>query len=79
LRVTDLDLLFLDTWLAAAGDADEAVLADGVTNRLKNLGQELKFRGEPITDQQLLSHAGRLATVFVDQRLPQWRTLGVIE
>ena len=79
LRVTDLDLLFLDTWLAASGDADEAVLADGVTNRLKNLGQELKFRGAPITDQQLRSHVGRLATVFLDQRVPQWRMLGVIE
>jgi SAM-dependent methyltransferase len=79
LRVTDLDLLFLDAWLSADGDRDEAALAEGVADRLKSLGQELKFRGEPITDQELRSHVARLATVFVDQRLPQWRTLGVIE
>jgi SAM-dependent methyltransferase len=79
LRVTDLDLLFLDTWLSADGDSDEAALAEGVAHRLKNLGRELKFRGEPISDQQLQAQVGRLAGVFVDQRVPQWRTLGVIE
>lgn len=79
LPVTELDLLLLDTWLSADGRIDDAVLAEGVAHRLKNLGRELQFRGSPIADEQLQSHVVQLAAVFIDQRVPQWRKLGVLQ
>lgn len=79
LPVTELDFLFLDTWLSADGDIGDTALSEGVAHRLRSLGREVKFRGEPIADEQLPSHVRRLAPAFVDQRVPQWRRLGVIE
>jgi SAM-dependent methyltransferase len=79
LPATELDLLFLDTWLSADGPIGDGALAQGVVHRLKKLERDLKFRGSPISEEHLQSHLAQLAAAFVDQRLPQWRKLGVIE
>jgi hypothetical protein len=76
---TELDLLFLDAMVCADDSLDHEQLARGVTERLKGLGRQLQFRGAPIPEDQLQSHIARLAPMFVDQLLPQWRRLGVVE
>jgi SAM-dependent methyltransferase len=76
---TELDLLFLDSIHSAGGSLDHERLALGVAERLRALGRQLQFRGAPIADDQLQSHIARLAPMFVDQLLPHWRRLGVVE
>jgi len=74
----ELDLLLLDTWLVDRG-ADEAALTQGLIDRLAALGRELKFQGAALSGAQLHLQAGRIARLFLDQVVPQWRQLGVIE
>ncbi len=78
IEVAELDLLLLDTWLTAGRSADQAALAQGVAQRLRSLGRQLRFRGGPVTDEELDSHVAQLVPRFLDQVVPQWRRLGVI-
>jgi SAM-dependent methyltransferase len=78
-RLTGVGLLLLDTWFSADGSIDKAGLAQGLAQRLKSLGQQLPFRSDPISDEQLQSEMSQLANMFVDQAVPQWRKLGVME
>ena len=76
---TDFDLLMLDAWLSAGPGIDSASLAKGVAERFRNLGRQLQFRGSPVANQQLESHIAKLAPAFIEQKLPQWRRLGVLQ
>jgi SAM-dependent methyltransferase len=76
--VSELNLLLLDTWLSSDRTDDQAALAKGVAQRLKGLGRQLQFRGTPIADEQLETEMARVAAIFVDQVVPQWRRLGVL-
>lgn len=77
-QATELDLLLLDTWLSADRSIDQPALAQGVLERLKRLGRELRFRGGALADEQLRPHVAQIASVFVDERVPQWRRLGIL-
>lgn len=76
---TELDLLLLDTWLSANSSNDQAAMAAGLTERLQRLGRALNFQGAPVADDQLHSRAEHIAKVFIDQVVPRWRTIGVMQ
>jgi SAM-dependent methyltransferase len=76
---SELDLLLLDTWLSADRIIEPHDLAHGVAQRLRALGRQLQFRGNPIADDQLEAHIAELAPAFVDQLVPRWRRLGVVQ
>jgi hypothetical protein len=75
----ELDLLMLDTWLAADRRDDETALAQGLEERLAVLGSELKFQGTALSGDHLRSQSTRIARLFLNQGVPQWRRLGVIQ
>jgi hypothetical protein len=75
----ELDLLMLDTWLAAGRSDDETALAQGLEERLAVLGSELKFQGTALSGDHLRSQSTRIARLFLNQGVPQWRRLGVIQ
>ena len=77
--VTEPELLLLDTWLSANRSIGPENLADGLAYRLKALGRQLQFRGSLIPAEELQSHLAQLAHNFVDQLLPRWRRLGVLQ
>ena len=77
--VAEMDLLLLDTWLSGGGAIGPEELASGAAQRLKALGRQLQFRGAVIPDEQLQPHIARLAPIFFDGLLPQWRRLGVVQ
>lgn len=78
-EATELDLLFLDSWLSSGRGTDQAGLARGVAERLKSLGRQLQLRGNPVPDEDLESQIAQLTPSFVDQLVPQWRALGVLQ
>lgn len=75
----EMDLLLLDTWLSAGRDIGAEELAEGVANRLRALGRQLRFRGGTIADDKLQSHIAGMAPIFFDQMIPTWRRLGVVQ
>src|SRR6185437_9337717 len=75
----ELNLLMLDAWLSSGRNTDPQELARGVAQRVAALTRQVQFRGQIISDEQLQSHFVGLAPVFVEQVLPQWRRLGVIQ
>ncbi|HYX47344.1 MAG TPA: class I SAM-dependent methyltransferase [Sphingomicrobium sp.] len=77
--VSELDLLLLDTWLAADREIGPDELARGVAQRLKALGRQLQFRGGPVAESQLQPYVARLAPIFFDRLLPHWRRLGALQ
>ena len=76
---SELDLLMLDTWLGAQETADATLLARGLVDRLNGLGRDLRFQGAALEGEQLHSQALRIAQLFLDQGLPKWRRLGVLQ
>jgi SAM-dependent methyltransferase len=74
-----LDLLMLDAWLSAGPEIDSASLAERVAERFRNLGQHLQFRGNPVAHSELESHIAKLTPAFIEQKVPQWRGLGVLQ
>lgn len=79
LPVSEMELLFLDSWLSAHGNITPGKMAKDVTERLKSLGRQLQVRGAEVTPQQLQSHIEGLAPVFIERVLPQWRRFGALE
>ena len=79
IAATKLDLLMLDAWLSARSDVDSASLAKGAADRFRNLGRQLQFQGSPVADGQLESHIANLTPAFIEQKLPKWRRLGVLQ
>jgi SAM-dependent methyltransferase len=77
--VTDVELLLLDTWLSAGGDTGPQDLAHGLGRRLEALGRELRFGGGVLANEELQWHLAQLASNFVDQLVPRWRRLGVLQ
>jgi len=77
--VAEMDMLLLDTWLSSGGAIGPEDLATGAAQRLKALGRQLQFRGSVIPDDQLQPHIARLAPIFFDGLLPQWRRLGIVQ
>lgn len=75
---TELELLLLDSWLSGEGQTETA-LVHGVKRRLEKLGRRLSNRGTRIDEEELGWHIGQLAQVFMDDVVPRWRILGVIE
>ena len=75
----ELDLLLLDTWLSANSSIDQAALSEGLTERLERLGRGLTFQGAPVAGDQLHSRTEHIAKVFVDEVLPRWRGIGVLQ
>jgi len=76
---TDLELMLLDAWLSADGDIEVPDLARGLEHRLEALGRELRFRGGVLAREELQRHLAQLASNFVDQLVPRWRRLGVLQ
>ena len=77
--VTELELLLLDTWLSAGCDIGPQDLRHGLEHRLKALGRQLQFRGGVLANEELQRHLAQLASNFVDQLVPRWRGLGVLQ
>jgi len=77
--VTELELLLLDTWLSAGCDIGPEDLGQGLEQRLTALGRPLRFRGDVLANEQLQRHLTQLASNFVDQLVPRWRGLGVLQ
>ena len=75
--VTELELLFLDTW-NSVGQGDENALVDGVIQRLHALGRQLSSQGSPISEDEQKWHFAQLAQAFRNEVIPRWRVLGVI-
>ena len=75
----ELDLLLLDAWLSDDGGRDEEALAQGLVERLTKLGRELKFQGAALGEEQLRGQARSIARLFIDQVVPRWRKLGVLQ
>ena len=63
---SEAELLLLDAWFEAAGNASAATLASGLSSRLTKLGR--RAEGEPAT----------LATQFIQVTVPRWRQLGAL-
>jgi SAM-dependent methyltransferase len=77
-RVSELDLLLLDTWLSAGAGRDAQAIGQGLAERLKKLGRPVQFRGGTVSDEQLSSETAAIAARFIDQAVPKWRRLGVL-
>ena len=79
ISVSELDLLFIDTWIEAGGAIDVHRLAAGVSQRLKTLDRQLTFVGRPVGQAELDARIAEIATIFLEQMVPQWRRVGVLE
>ena len=76
--VSELDLLLLDAWFERPEARDASSLANGVHERLKNLGRQLHQGSTRIAEAEMRRQLGQLATIFLDEQLPHWRRLGVV-
>lgn len=72
------DMLMLDAWLSGREESDPGNLAKGVAQRLRKLERQLQFRGAVIADDHLESQVVPLAKAFIQQKLPQWRSFGIL-
>jgi SAM-dependent methyltransferase len=75
----ELNLLMLDAWLSTGRRNEPEQIAREVAQRIAALGRQVQFRGQIISDEQLQPHFAGLAPVFVEEVVPQWRRLGVIQ
>ena len=66
-RASDVELMLLDAWLEARGSATPSVLADGLATRLSRLGRSVQPTAE------------LAAATFIEETVPLWRRLGVLE
>ena len=69
----------LNAWLSAGPDIDSANLAKEVAERFRILGRQLQFHGSPVANDQLEAHIAKMVPAFVEQTVPQWRGLGVLQ
>lgn len=75
----ELSLLMLDAWQSSGRSDDPRRIAGAIAERVAALSRQVQFRGQMISDEQLQSHFEALAPSFIDELLPQWRRLGVIQ
>lgn len=76
---SEIDLLLIDAWLEKAEARDAPSLVDGVHRRLKRLGRQFGQGSAPLPDEDLRKQLGQRVAIFLDQQLPHWRRLGVLQ
>lgn len=78
-RVTQLEMMLIDSWLGLEDKGDVAALATAVGQRLNKLGQELYHQGQVVNGADAAAQLEALATAFMTVHLPQRRKQGVLE
>lgn len=78
LGVTDVDLILLNAYLSKAGNTPES-LATTLDQALTELGRGLHQRGQVLEGQAYKDRIGTLVGHFLDEVVPRWRALGMME
>jgi SAM-dependent methyltransferase len=78
ISASKLEMLMFDAWVSAGANIDCASFAKEVANRFRKLGRQIQFQGSPVADSQLESHIANLTPEFIEQKVPEWRRLGVL-
>jgi SAM-dependent methyltransferase len=79
IRAAGVELLLLDSWLQSDRSADLSQLADGLAQRLAKLGRKLLRQGQPVAEDDAARELALATTAFLEETLPRWRRLGVVE
>ena len=77
IRVSRMELMLLDTW--AEAQSDPGAIADGVWERMSRRGQKLYHHGRVVDDAVAADRLRTVAGRFIEDILPRWRQLGVVE
>lgn len=79
LQVKDTDMMMAFEITANQAAKDPEKLGQALTTRLLGLGKALVKDGQPLRDKQSMApYAQELATVFLQNTLPNWTKLGVV-
>jgi SAM-dependent methyltransferase len=78
IRVSQIELLLLDAWLALRDQGNVDELATGVWERMSALGHKLYHLGEQVDDASARQQLREVAVTFIEDVLPRWRQLGVV-
>jgi hypothetical protein len=71
--------MLLDSWLKASDRRDATVIADGVWQRMTRIGRKLYHQGQQVDDAVAKEQLRSVAAMFMQDNLPRWRQLGVVE
>jgi len=78
-RITQIELLLIDSWLKLDHKSDVSALATAVGQRLNTLGQKLYHQGHVVGEAEEAGQLQVLASAFLTDNLPLRRQQGVLQ